>query len=155
MSSGAPVTLPARWRRALLKSDLPSPEKLVGVVWLEYVNTTSHQAWPAVRTLAAGGSRKGAHSGLGERRIRTALARLQEEAWIAEVKARPGTSTIYRINPLHVVQDPLHVLPPTPARGAAEVELEVEQEEISGADQLAIEEWAKEFVASMRARRSA
>jgi len=152
----APVDYRAQWRRALLRSDLPQHERLVGVAFLEYVNKASHEAWVGVPTLSHGGANGRAHTGISERRVRDALHRLVAEAWLAEVKQRPGSTTLYRINPLHVVQAPLHVVQGTPAAGAGEVDLEVEREEISGAVQLNFEqeraeEYARAVITEMKA----
>jgi len=95
------VAVPHRW---LAEGHAARMGASAAVVWLAllYHAGQDGRAWPSHATLAA-------ETGLGERTVREALARLRELGYLSVIEERPGRTTIYAVE-----------LPPTPAKSAGD-----------------------------------
>lgn len=116
--------------RTVIRSGLPSTQRAVALALVDYLSDDDGWAWPAVSTL-------GAHSGYSERAVRMALGALVSSG-VLVADARPGETTRYRVVwskvPRHLVHPgttctpaagappPRHLVPPTPAPRAPEVD---------------------------------
>jgi DNA-binding transcriptional MocR family regulator len=87
----SPLPLVARWRRAVLASDLTRGQKIVAMALAEHMNGEGGSCYPSVKTLAS-------ETGLSVRGVRKAIAELSRRKWISRKRggSRPGHTSRYQ-----------------------------------------------------------